>query len=245
MPRRTGVWGEGIDARWVTDIGTAGNDVKRSGRAPGQVGSAYARHEAYRVGYEARRAARATRIANLKSGVAGASTHRPPPQSARTVFGLLGGLFILLGVMALLLPGFGAASPFVACLAPGVAPLIPWLLWSGIAPGCRLLRRRGYPSSRRDTGRAIRTGERGQASGCSECVNSTVTARRAAAAPGEHIRSGSIVLSRAGGRVSASSAKRHPQPATRPACRRDVVGRQSLQQWEERVGGARRPPDDV
>lgn len=89
-----------------------------------------ARHEAYRVGYEARRAARMARLANLKSGAAGARSHRPPPQSARTVFGLLGGLLILLGVMALLLPGFGGpASPFV-CLAPGVALLIPWLIWT-------------------------------------------------------------------------------------------------------------------
>jgi hypothetical protein len=70
------------------------------------------------------------RLANLKSGAAGARSQQPPPQSARTVFGLLGGLFILLGVMALLLPGFGGpASPFV-CLAPGVALLIPWLIWT-------------------------------------------------------------------------------------------------------------------
>jgi hypothetical protein len=88
-----------------------------------------ARHEAYRVGYEARRAARMARLANMKSGTAGVSSHQPPPQAARTVFGLLGGLLILLGVMAVLLPGFGGpASPFV-CLAPGVALLIPWLLW--------------------------------------------------------------------------------------------------------------------
>ena len=88
-----------------------------------------ARHEAYRVGYEARRAARMARLANMKSGTAGATGHRQPPQSARAVFGLIGGLFILLGVMAVLLPGFGGpASPF-ACLAPGVALLIPWLLW--------------------------------------------------------------------------------------------------------------------
>ena len=93
-----------------------------------------ARHEAYRVGYEARRAARAARLANLKSGTAGAGRHRPPPEAARTVFGLVGGLLILLGVMAVLLPGFGGpASPF-ACLAPGVALLIPWLLWRRSSP---------------------------------------------------------------------------------------------------------------
>ena len=203
---------------------------------PGQVGSAYRGREAYRVGYEARRAARAARIANLKSG-ARAKYYRSPSQSARTVFGLLGGLFILLGVMALLLPGFGGpASPFV-CLAPGIALLIPWLLWRRDRSRMPAAQGRpGYPSSSRDTGRTTRVGERGQASSCSECVNSAVTACRAVAAPGEHIRAGSIVLSRAGGRVSASFAKRHPQPAARPPCRRDVAVVKNLQQWEERVG---------
>ena len=76
-----------------------------------------ARHEAYRVGYEARRAARMARLANMKSGTAGARSHRPPPQSARTVFGLLGGLLILLGVMAVLLPGFG--GPDQSFCVPG------------------------------------------------------------------------------------------------------------------------------
>jgi hypothetical protein len=88
-----------------------------------------ARHEAYRVGYEARRAARAARLANMKSGAGRAGSHRPPPQSARTVFGLLGGLFILLGLVAVLFPGFGGPASPLACLVPGVALLIPWLLW--------------------------------------------------------------------------------------------------------------------
>src|SRR5512136_1544483 len=90
-----------------------------------------ARHEAYRVGYEARRAARAARLANLKSGTAGASGHRSPPQPARTVIGLLGGVLILLGLaVTVLMPSVGGSASLLVCLAPGVALLIPWLLWT-------------------------------------------------------------------------------------------------------------------
>ena len=127
-----------------------------------------ARHEAYRVGYEARRAARMARLANLKSGTAGARVMRPPPQSARIVFGLLGGLFILLGLalggatsglrgpgQSFCVPGAGcrAADTLAALDAQSIAlrsPVPAVEVWPG------------YPPSSRDTGRATRAGERGQ-----------------------------------------------------------------------------------
>ena len=72
-----------------------------------------ARHEAYRVGFATRRAAEwLPRQLAIWHG--GTRYHRPSPQSARMVFALLRAVH-LLGVMAVLLPGFGGpASPLRA-----------------------------------------------------------------------------------------------------------------------------------
>jgi hypothetical protein len=86
-----------------------------------------ARHEARRASHEARRAAR---HAKWKTGAGRDGGERSSPTDM-ALMGFFGGLFVLLGLASLwLFPGIGSVAGFLACLVPGIAMLIPVMIWA-------------------------------------------------------------------------------------------------------------------
>jgi hypothetical protein len=197
-----------------------------------------ARHEARRARHLARRAAR---HAKWKTGAGRDSGERSSPTDM-ALMGFFGGLFVLLGLASLwLFPGIGSVAGLLACMVPGIAMLIPVMIWAS--------------SRSRTPATAVRPIEGATEEGASQAARDEWNAQISEAAP-QSVATAPVALTQAAEQARSHASASNLDPSyyreraagyrrriqsiirsRRPGPLADVMSSVviNLQQWEERV----------